>query len=210
MAHDANITAQMSCNKELRQTALGKLKGRWCNPVIASIIFSVITSITGWFSETDSWALALVVIAVYLFVAIPLSVGYELAILDVARGNFNVVSNMFSTFNHYTRWLALLLLRAVYVMLWSLLLFVPGWIKSYSYAMAAYIAKDNPHFSAEECIDRSMQMMKGYKMKLFLLDLSFIGWYLLGILTLGIGLFWVMPYHYTSRSCFYEELNSIQ
>ena len=65
---------------------------------------------------------------------------------------------------------------------------------------------DNPEIGAEEAICRSMEMMRGNKWKLFCLDLSFIGWFLLGILTLGIGLLWVEPYWLTARAAFYEEV----
>ena len=68
---------------------------------------------------------------------------------------------------------------------------------------------DNEELSTEECINKSMALMKGKKMKLFLLDLSFIGWYLLAIFfTLGIGLLWVTPYHQSARLAFYENLKA--
>ena len=89
---------------------------------------------------------------------------------------------------------------------WFLLFIIPGIIKAYAYAMTYYISYDNPELSAEECINRSMKMMYGHKLDLFLLDLSFIGWILLSILTLGVGMLWVTPYMYTSRAKFYEEL----
>ena len=60
----------------------------------------------------------------------------------------------------------------------------------------------------KECIDESRAMMNGYKMKMFLLDLSFIGWYLLGMLVLGLGIFFVYPYHQTARANFYESLRA--
>ncbi len=91
-----------------------------------------------------------------------------------------------------------------------MLLYIPGIIKSYSYAMTYYIAQDEPELSAEKCICKSMDMMKGHKMELFLLDLSFIGWILLCILTGGIALLWVEPYYLSARAAFYEELKESQ
>lgn len=116
--------------------------------------------------------------------------------------------DFFSVYKRMGRWIYVYILRQLFTMLWMLLLIVPGVIKSYSYAMTMFIAKDNPQMGANECINRSMVMMEGNKMKLFLLDLSFIGWILLGILSLGIGMFWVLPYYYSSRAKFYEELKS--
>jgi uncharacterized membrane protein len=95
-------------------------------------------------------------------------------------------------------------------MLWLLLLIIPGIIKSYSYCMAAYISINNEKLTAEECINLSMKLTNGYKMKLFLLDLSFFGWYLLSLLTLGIGLLWVVPYHFTAQIMVFEDIMNSQ
>ena len=72
--------------------------------------------------------------------------------------------------------------------------------------MVYYIKLDEPALTAKECIDRSRSIMDGYKMKLFLLDLSFIGWYIIGTLACGIGILFVYPYHMTARANFYESL----
>ena len=76
--------------------------------------------------------------------------------------------------------------------------------------MAPYINMNNENLTAEECINLSMKLTDGYKMKLFLLDLSFIGWYLLGFITLGIGLLWVVPYHYIARIMMFEDIMNAQ
>ena len=99
-----------------------------------------------------------------------------------------------------------MLLKMVYTMLWMLLLIVPGIIKSYSYAMTEYILKDDLEITENAAIEKSMQMMEGHKMELFLLDLSFIGWALLSILSCGIGFFFLEPYMITARAHFYEDL----
>ena len=90
--------------------------------------------------------------------------------------------------------------------LFTLLFVIPGIIKSYSYAMAGYIKNDNPDLNAKACMDESENLMRGNKWKLFCLDVSFIGWYLLGGLCFGIGTFFVKPYHEMARTVFYESL----
>lgn len=95
---------------------------------------------------------------------------------------------------------------AVYTFLWSLLFIMPGIVKSYAYAMAGYIKNDNPDLTSAACIAESQNLMHGNKMKLFLLDISFIGWYLLGALCFGVGVFLVLPYHQMARTIFYESL----
>ena len=94
----------------------------------------------------------------------------------------------------------------VFIILWSLLFIVPGIIKSYSYAMAFFIQQEQPNKDWKYCIDESKRLMYGNKAKLFCLDLSFIGWYILGMLALGVGVFFVIPYHQMARTNFYLEL----
>lgn len=93
-----------------------------------------------------------------------------------------------------------------------LLCFTPCWIiliiKSLSYFLSSYLLKDNPELKNNAAIELSMQMMKGYKMKLLLLNLSFIGWTFLCILTLGVGLLWLIPYIDASCARFYEEVKA--
>ena len=73
--------------------------------------------------------------------------------------------------------------------------------------MVPYIIKDNPELSATEAITRSREMMNGHKMEAFLMDLSFIGWYILGGLTFDlVNIFWTQPYHQSARAKFYTEL----
>lgn len=98
------------------------------------------------------------------------------------------------------------LLSSIFIALWSLLLVVPGIVKSYAYSMAYYIKADHPDCDWKECINASREMMKGHKWELFVLDLSFIGWYIVGALCLGVGTLWVIPYHTAARSIFYAEL----
>ena len=113
-------------------------------------------------------------------------------------------------FQEYSRILTTKLLQAVYTFLWSLLLLIPGIIKHYSYAMTDYILKDEPELCNNAAIERSMAMMEGNKMKLFLLDLSFIGWAILCLFTFGIGFFVLQPYMQVSHAAFYEDLKAQQ
>ena len=118
------------------------------------------------------------------------------------------MERMFDGFKVYGRALGLQLLQGVFIFLWSLLLIVPGIIKAFAYSMATYISYDHPELSANECIDRSMDMMKGHKWELFVLYLSFIGWALLCLPTFGIGYLWLIPYVNVTVSKFYEELKA--
>lgn len=101
-------------------------------------------------------------------------------------------------------------LRELFTLLWSLLFIVPGIVKSYSYAMAFYIRQEEggTKMEAIDCITESRKMMDGHKWQLFCLDLSFFGWYIVGALCLGIGVFFVAPYHEVARANFYEALKA--
>lgn len=85
--------------------------------------------------------------------------------------------------------------RDLYIFLWCLLLIIPGIVKSYSYKMVPYILAEDPFIDTKQAIDLSRAMMNGNKWKAFVLDLSFIGWIFLSVLTLGIlGIFYTNPY----------------
>ncbi len=189
----------MKTNSEIRAVAREELKGNWTNPVLATLIYVAICV-----------AISIIPLAgriINLFVEIPFGLAFVVALLLFIRGDKqNVINNMFKIFANYGRTLSVSLLTAIFTLLWTLLLIIPGIIKSYAYAMTYYISQDNPELGADECINKSITLMNGHKMDLFLLDLSFIGWLLLGVLSCGIGLLWVIPYMQTSRAIFYEEL----
>lgn len=100
-------------------------------------------------------------------------------------------------------------MTSIFTFLWTLLLIIPGIIKSYSYAMTPYIVKDmvasGKQVGATDGINASRELMNGHKMDLFVFDLSFIGWFLLGGISV-IGMLWVVPYYQTATANFYREL----
>lgn len=112
-------------------------------------------------------------------------------------------------FSDYGHTFITLLLRDIFLVLWTCLFIIPGAIKSYSYRMVPYIIKDNPELSATETITKSREMMNGHKWRAFLLDLSFLGWILLGIVTIGIAfLLWTGPYMDSTDAALYLELKN--
>ena len=100
-----------------------------------------------------------------------------------------------------------MLLKTIYLTLWSLLFIVPGVIKGYEYAMVPYLLLDHPEMSRQEIFAESKRMMMGNKWDAFVLDLSFIGWALVAGITCGIaGIFWVNPYVNMTGTALYETL----
>ena len=99
-----------------------------------------------------------------------------------------------------------MLYKGVLNFLWYLLLIIPGIIKSYAYSMVPYILSDNPNIGYSRAVELSNQMTDGEKFDIFVLDLSFIGWYILGALLFGIGVFFVNPYVDATKAELYYVL----
>ncbi len=98
------------------------------------------------------------------------------------------------------------LLKGLFIALWSLLLIIPGIIKGYAYAMSEYLMVRERDLTAMEAMKRSQILMKGHKMQLFVLELSFIGWVLITILTLGIASIYTVPYMKTAKTEFFNDI----
>ena len=123
------------------------------------------------------------------------------------RANFEV-KDLFSQFERFGQAFLQRFLRILYTSLWSLLFIIPGIVKSYAYAMTPFIMAENPEMTASEAITASKEMMDGHKGELFTLDLTFIGWDLLCLLTLNIGHLWLNPYKNAAYAVFYKDLTA--
>ena len=103
------------------------------------------------------------------------------------------------------------LLCFLWVFLWSLLLVVPGIIKAIAYSQAAFIYRDKLNAGEKigysEAVTLSRQMMAGHKWEYFVMQLSFIGWWLLSAITAGLAGIWVLPYYYITMANYYVQLS---
>ena len=188
----------------------------WLMLILCTVIGGAIVAIPSILSSISSlmptWLAALLALPLLLLsVAIDGPVEYALSriFVKVARGNREVdVKDTIVGFKENVVESAILgFMRNLFIFLWSLLFIIPGIIKAYSYSMAFYIMQDGEGKKTwKACLDESREMMDGYKGKLFWLDLTFIGWYILGFLCLGVGALWVSAYHMEARAHFYEEL----
>lgn len=195
-------------NALIKERALAILNGHWGNAALTTLVSVLLSSVVGAVLNV----LGLGIVSVVL-IDLPLGFGFTLVfnhLMKTGDGE-RMVQRMFNiAYGDFSRSLAVSVLQAVFNFLWILLLIIPGIIKMYSYAMTYYIAEDYPELDANKCIDKSKEMMDGYKFDLFLLHLSFLGWALLCILTLGIGALWLRPYIATSEVVFYERLKEIK
>lgn len=156
-------------------------------------------------------ALAAIVIAVIYFVlGSIIQVGYARFNLELVDRHDPSFDSLFAYFSYWKTTAVARLLQSLYVLLWTLLLIIPGIIAGYSYAMTEYILAEHPEFTASEAIDRSKQMMSGNRWRLFCMQFSFIGWDILSALTLGIGSLWVRPYKQAATAAFYREVSGTE
>ena len=207
----------MKTNQDYKNAALAALKGNWAPAIVATIIYLAVTIIVSLLTEiydpeTSSGAVAGLTLLGWLLLSIfgsmPLGVGYCNSLnLLLLEDNNQVTGNMLKIgYGNILRNVGGMLLVGVFTFLWTLLLIIPGIIKSLAYSMTPFILKDYPELSANQAINLSMKMMEGRKFDLFYLYLSFIGWGILAIFTLGIGYLWLMPYMYTSTAAFYQNV----
>ena len=193
----------MKTNSQIRAAARAQLGGHifaegWLNALLLCAGVSIVLSFASSF---------LIGIALYGPAAFSLSYIF----MGMARGKTKIdYMDMKQGFlnGQFVRSFLLGLLQGLFVFLWSLLLVIPGIIKSYSYRMAFYIAADHPEYSPTECLKASCEMMNGHKLRAFCMDVVMALWSLAGSCVCGIGAFFVMPYQEASFANLYEEIKN--
>lgn len=184
---------------ELKSMSKEQIKGNLLTLFLISLIVYGLSALCGAIPVIGSLASAFVLTPAFAIAQI-------MIYLELTKGTKPEVGDILKGFNHF--WIAFktTFLTGLFVMLWSLLLYVPGIIKACSYSQAMYIVAENPEIGAREAIDQSKAMMEGHKMDYFLLVLSFFGWALLGALTFGILYIWLIPYMQTTFANFYNSI----
>lgn len=142
-----------------------------------------------------------------IFVSGPIEAGMDRYFLE-ARQDRSDFLNLFHSFrnNRYINVVKAIAWRELFLFLWYLLFIIPGWIKGYSYSMIPYLMADNPMMDYRRAMKLSMAMTHGHKWDIFVLDLSFLGWWILGMLCCCVGVFFLNPYVYAARAEMYVTL----
>jgi len=186
-------------NKEIMKQAKEALKGHWGLAIGTIVVFYLVTIAVsiipyiGWLGS--------------LLISGPMSVGISIFSLAISRKQETRLSQIFEGFHTFGVALRTYLLYCLFVLLWALLLIIPGIIAAIAYSQAFYILADDDHSnSARAALRESKQMMQGNKWKYVCLNLRFTGWALLCILTLGIGFLWLIPYVAVSLARFYDDV----
>ena len=198
----------MKSIKELKFDAREQLRGRWGSAIgilflygLMILSIGIVSALLGFVDKTGLSGNVLTIL-----VGQPLALGTIIFALKFKRGENYSVETLFSGFRQFGSAVLLYLWQSLWIFLWCLLLIIPGIIKSYSYSMCFYILADNPEVGVRNALTLSRKLMDGYKWKLFVLQLSFIGWGLLCILTLGIGNLWLIPYMQITMANFYDDV----
>ena len=139
-------------------------------------------------------------------------VGFSLFVMNSVRRSQPAIGNLLDGFGMFPRVLFLIILQIVFIFLWSLLLVIPGIVAAYRYSFAVYVMIDHPEMSAMDCLRESKRLTTGYKRQLFLLDLSFILWFLLTMIPIigYIAQVYVTPYMESARVLYYEQIRALQ
>lgn len=218
--------------RDFRHEALSALTGRWGLAIGATLLYSILNGgLTGLISPNSDqltnqimsgggvdfgalvpvsslFVLILALISL-AFSAIGASVqlGYNLLTLKYYEPEEKPhLGDLFCRFHIFWKAFGLRLVMGIFITLWTFLFIIPGIIASYSYAMAPYLLAENPDMGIMEAINRSKDLMRGNKWRLFCLHLSFIGWAILSIFTCGIGALFLSPYQMLADAAFYREI----
>ena len=218
----------MWSRNELKTSAKQLLKLNYWKAVLVGIVLSLLqasggsaakgsdlsSSITSLnYVSPTLWIAAAVFVIILLILRIllwnPLEVGCQRFYLNCKTDNSTLKDMLFAFKNHYAHIGVVMLFRTVFLLLWSLLLIIPGIVKAYEYMMIPYILADDPSISRTDAFSQSKAMMDGNKWNAFVLDLSFIGWILLSSVTLGIvGIFYTTPYIHLTHAELYHSLKA--
>lgn len=218
-------------NSELKQRAKAVLSrfGYW-TPFFATIIAGLLTSDPGSilsvisenpnlenaiygneeYSVFFTFAIPAIVLLSFLFnvfVGYPILVGMNRFFMENRESVANVerIFRVFKSGNYFNV-VKIMFLMNIKIFLWGLLFIIPGIIKSYEYYMVPYILAENPGIDSARAFELSKEMTRDEKFDIFLLALSFIGWYLLGAITCGIGILFLEPYYQATFAELYQVM----
>jgi uncharacterized membrane protein len=188
-------------NRDLMRQAREVLKGRWGLAVGGTVIILILSGliklipIVGWIGS--------------LIIGGPLGLGITAFFLSLSRRQEAQLSQLFEGFQNFTRALVTYLLMILFILLWTFLFIIPGFVAAFSYSQTFFILAENPQMESMDVLRKSKTMMRGNRWKLFCLFWRFFGWFLFGILSLGIGFLWIIPYLITTSARFYDDLKTV-
>ncbi len=185
-------------NRDLMTQARESLKGHWGVAVGGNAIYLILIILfqsiprVGWIGT--------------LIIGGPYLLGWSAFFLSLSRKEEPRLAQLFEGFYHFANALVAYFLMTLFIILWTLLFIIPGFVAILSYSQTFFILADDPQLKGSEALRKSKAMMKGNRWKLFCLLWRFFGWFLLGVLSMGIGFLWIVPYLATTMAHFYNDL----
>ncbi len=198
-------------NTILLKSAFETLKKYWFLIMLGFIVYFILSSIPDFLSSfliKKNLYPGIFFRILYFFLEGPFVLGLSAFFLSVSRGEKPNLKLLFLGFKrkNFFKSMGLYLLTSLFILLWSLLLIIPGIIESYSYSMTYFVMLEDDSLSIMDIIKRSEDIMEGFKFKLFLLDLIFLGFMLLSIFTLGLALIFIIPLWSIAKAKFYDDI----
>lgn len=204
--------------KKYKKYARVQLKRRWTIPVLATIIYlmvSAMINIPEFFNTTENllpvnsaaeflmdsfFLIELCIVFIIVYAQLNLH-------LKMSRGPEKITFGDFlEGFSKFGRAILCGAWEFLWTFLWFCLLAIPGIVKHYSYCMTKFIALEYPNISVFKAMRISIEITRNHKMDIFMTDLSFSGWFILGTLTAGIGFLWIQPYYIMTMTNVYHAL----
>lgn len=194
---------------ELKRHAKDQLKGKWGLAIGSIVVVILIQIIFNIISRCvrDNTILFIIITLVSMIISSAMSIGMCRLSLNYAYDDKQpAFKDIFVGFQVILKVIGLFILLFIIILVGIILLVIPGIIFTYMFSQAYYILADDNSKSIIQCLKESAGMMKGYKFKYFVLLLSFLGWTILGMIPLGIGLLWVIPYTNVTAASFYLKV----
>ncbi len=204
----------MKTRAELKAMAKESLQGKYGDAIVITVLLFIISALIGGATAAFTTNMSeenaeIIESIVELILSGLFTFGYLSFFLKISRNEDVEINELWSKTSMFMTFIAAAILIGLFTTLWTLLLIIPGIIAAYSYQMTLYILLDNPDMNVMDAIKESKRMMKGHKMDYFILQLSFIGWIILGIFTLGILYLWLVPYMSVTMCNFYNNLKEL-
>ena len=192
---------------ELKANAKEQLRGKWAVAIGTVLVANILIDSDVMYKVSEKFGLIGLSIScslISLFLGGVISVGLCKFLLDMTTKREEPrFETLFSQFNIYLKTLGLNILITLSVCIGTILFIVPGIIVGLMFSQSYYILSEDPSKSITQCIKESVDMMNGHKWDLFYLELTFIGWWLLTAITVGIAGLWVAPYVKVTETNFY-------
>jgi len=201
----------MGTNQDYKNRALASLEGNWGKAAIATLIFLILSMGISWTVTTpmgNNLVMSYSTQGILTLLCLPLGWGFVVYFLNLIRNDNTDYERLFDGYKDFIRIFLAEFLVNLAMGIGMILLIIPGIIIGSGLVMTGFILKDDKEISAVDAMKKSWEMTDGHKGALVLLFLSFLGWIILSIFTLGIGMLFLYPYMQTALAHCYEDLKA--